>query len=477
MNYDVDLAIIGAGSAGLLAAEVAPKLAVKAALIERSRLGGDCLWTGCVPSKALLASAKAAHTIRHADKYGLPATDLQIDTAQVWRRMRDIQDDIAATDDSPDKYRQLGVEVIFGEAMIEDAHSVRVAERTLTARYILLCTGSRPAVPPIEGLEETGFLTSESLFSLERAPRSLIIMGAGPIGVEMAQAMNRLGVETTLLEQAGRILERDEPSLSALLLEQLRDEGVDVRLNCREHRAGRQDGNKILSARIDGQEHTVCAEEIFIATGRKANVGSLGLESVGVKTGPRGVIVDKNLRSSVPSIYAVGDTAGRYLFTHSAGVEAITALRNMFYPGAKSAPDLIPWATFSDPELAHVGMTSEEATDAHGADRIRVYDWDLQRNDRARVESAPKGKIVVITDTKFKILGAHILAPAASEMIGQFTLAIDRGVPLTPAFRDLVQIYPTFSISFAQLTEEAVYEQLARQPYRALRRLNDLMGG
>lgn len=476
MQYEFDLVIIGGGSAGLLAGQVAPKIGLKAALIERARLGGDCLWTGCVPSKALLASAKAAHTIRHADKYGLPATALKVDTGQVWRRIHDIQESIATTDDSPERYRALGVDVILGDAAVVDQHTVGAGERTVTARYILICTGSRPAAPPIEGLEEIGYLTSESIFELEHAPASLVILGAGPIGVEIAQAMNRLGVKTTLLEMAGRILERDEPSLSERLLQNLRDEGVEVLLNCQVRRATMGDSGKVLQAVVDGEEREYCAEEIFVATGRKANIESLGLERVGVQTGPRGIVVDKTLRSTVKSIYAVGDCAGRFLFTHSAGAETTTVIRNMFYPGSRNAPELIPWATFSDPELAHVGMTSEEAQAAYGKDGVRVFDRDFEQNDRARTESATPGSMVVVTDAKLKIVGAHILAPAASEMIGQFTLAIDQGVRLTPPLRDLVQVFPTFSTSIPQLTEEAVYAQLARPLYRGLRRISQVFG-
>ena len=476
MAYEFDLAIVGGGAAGLLAAEIAPQIGLKAALIERSRLGGDCLWTGCVPSKALLASAKAAHTIRHADRYGLPPADLQLDTAKVWQRIRELQESIATTDDDPERYRRLGVDVVFGEATLADEHTVRAGERTLSAKYILICTGSRPAAPPIDGLEETGYLTSETIFQLDRAPESIVIVGAGPIGVEMAQGLNRLGVKVTLLDLLPRILERDEPALSETLLRILRDEGVEVHLNCREHRVSRRDGRKVVNAVVDGEEHELCADEILIAAGRTANIDALGLDGIGVKTGPRGIVVDAKLRSSVPSVYAVGDAAGRYLFTHSAGAETTTVIRNMFYPGSKSAPDLIPWATFTDPELAHVGMTADEARKAHGEANVRVFQWDFQRNDRARVDSAGPGLMVVVTDSGYKILGAHILAPAAGEMIGQFTIAMEQGIPLMPAFRDIIQVYPTFSSSIPQLTQDAAYEQLAKPLYRGLRRVNDIFG-
>ncbi|MCH8919101.1 MAG: FAD-dependent oxidoreductase [Chloroflexi bacterium] len=476
MKYEFDLIAIGGGSAGLLAAEVTPRLGLKTALVERSRLGGDCLWTGCVPSKTLLASAKAAHTMRHADKYGLPSANVELDTATVWKRLSEVQEAIATTDDNPDRYRELGVEVVIGEGTLVDEHTVRVGERALTARRILLCTGSRPATPPIEGLDEAGFLTSENIFQLERAPRSLLVVGAGPIGVEIAQAMNRLGVKTTVLEVAPRMLARDEPALAEALLGVLLGEGVDVRLNVRLDRASRSEGGKVFHGSIDGEAHTWSAEEIFVAAGRKANIESLGLDRVGVETGPRGIIVDKKLRTSVKSIYAVGDCIGRFLFTHSAGAETATAIRNMFYVGSQSAPELIPWATFTDPELAHVGMTSAEARQKYGETSIRVYEWDLQQNDRARTDAAEAGRVVVVTESNSKILGAHILAPAASEMIGQFTLAIDQGMRLTPAFRNLVQVYPTFSTSIPRLAEEALYEETGKPLFRAARRLNELFG-
>ena len=476
MKYEFDLIVVGGGSAGLLAAEVAPRLGLKTALVERSRLGGDCLWTGCVPSKALLASAKAAHTMRHADKYGLTSTNMELDTSTVWKRISEIQESIATTDDSPDRYRKLGVEVVFGEGTLVDEHTVRVGEQALMARRILLCTGSRPATPPIEGLDEVGFLTNESIFRLERAPRSLLVVGAGPIGVEIAQAMNRLGVKTTVLEVAPRMLARDEPTLAETLLGVLVGEGVEVHLNVQLDRASRSEGGKVFHGSINGEARTWSAEEIFVAAGRKANIESLGLDRVGVETGPRGIVVDTKLRTSVKSIYAVGDSIGRFLFTHSAGAETATAIRNMFYAGSQNAPELIPWATFTDPELAHIGMTSEEARQKYGETSIRIFEWDLQQNDRARTDAAAAGRIMVVTEGNFKILGAHILAPAASEMIGQFTLAIDQGIRLTPAFRNLVQVYPTFATSIPRLTEEVLYEDAGKLIFRAARRLNELFG-
>ncbi|HEV8573614.1 MAG TPA: FAD-dependent oxidoreductase [Dehalococcoidia bacterium] len=474
MKYDYDVVIIGVGSAGMIAGEVAEKMGVKAALVERHRVGGDCLWTGCVPSKALLASAKVAHTIRHADNYGLSGSEPMVDSATVWQRVRRIQQEIAATDDNPDKYAELGVELIFGEASFEGEHRVRVGDRIVKARYALVCTGSRPAEPQVAGLSDVGYLTSENVFELERAPRSLIVIGGGPIGIELSQAMTRLGVKTTVLQRAGRILERDEPALAEILLARLREEGVNVQL-----------GAEVTSAELDGQDKVIRgrggdkdalwrAEALLAAAGRKPNIESLGLDRVGVKTGPRGIVVDAKLRTSAGWVYAAGDCAGRFLFTHSASAEAVTALRNMFFPGSASPPAIVPWTTFTDPELAHVGMTAEEATKKLGEASVRVYQWDLNHSDRARAEGATEGRIIAVTDAKFKLLGAHILAPAAGEMLCQFTLALNHGLRLTPDFGNLVQVYPTFSTSVSQLAAEATYGQLQKPFLQTLRKINGL---
>src|SRR5207249_536363 len=352
----------------MIAGEVAAKIGVKAALAERHRVGGDCLWTGCVPSKALLASAKAAHTIRHADKYGLAPAENEPHTASVWRRIRDIQKEIASTDDNPDKYAEMGVDLLWGDASFEGEHRIRVGERVVTSQWALICTGSRPAAPAIDGLEEIGYLTSESVFELERAPRSLIIIGGGPIGVEMAQAMTRLGVRTTVLQRAGRILERDEPALAGILLHKLRDEGVDAQLGAELASAGREGAEKVVRGRAEGEEKEWRAEEVLVAAGRTPNIENLGLETVGIKSGPRGIVVDHKLRTGAAWVYAAGDCAGRYLFTHSAAAEAVTALRNMFFPGSATALAVVAWTTFTDPELAHVGMTADEARKKLGKD-------------------------------------------------------------------------------------------------------------
>jgi pyruvate/2-oxoglutarate dehydrogenase complex dihydrolipoamide dehydrogenase (E3) component len=464
-----DLVIVGMGSGGMVAAEFASTLGLRVAVVERARVGGDCLWTGCVPSKALLASAKAAHTIRHADRYGLGASAPVVDLPAVWRRIRDVQAQIATTDDDPARYRDMGLEIVFGHARVTGPNEVTVdGTRIMRTRFVLLCTGSRPIEPPIPGLHAHGFLTSERLFDIESPPRSVVMIGGGPIAVEMAQAFVRLGIETTVLQKGDGILPRDERSLVSILQERLRAEGVDLRLGANATEVRLVDGRKLVRAEIagDGNERRmieVGAEEILVAAGRRPNVDDLGLEAVGVETGVRGVPVDSRGRTSVKTVYAVGDIAGRHLFTHSAGYEGVRAVRDMFFPGRGDVDDLIPWCTFTDPELAHVGITSSEAEERHGDD-ARVWRMDLVHNDRARADGAADGAIVLVT-VKDEVVGAHILSAAAGELIHEPALAIRHGMKLSD-LASLVHVYPTVGTSVGMLAAESAFEKA--QKYRWL---------
>jgi pyruvate/2-oxoglutarate dehydrogenase complex dihydrolipoamide dehydrogenase (E3) component len=452
-----DLIIVGMGSAGMVAAEFAPKLGIKVACVERDRVGGDCLWTGCVPSKALLASAKAAHTMRHADAYGLTAVQPRIDTARVWARIHAIQRELAATDDDPERFRAEGVDVLHGAARLTSPTTVRVGDDDHEARFVLLATGSRPATPPIAGLAEAGHLTSERIFELDRAPASVVMLGAGPISIELAQALVRLGVPVTVLERAPRVLEREEPELAERLVTRLRAEGVKLVLDVHADRVTvGEDGSKTVHA----GERSWTAAEIFVGAGRAPNVEGLGLEQVGVRVGRRGVEVDGRLRTSVKSIYAAGDVAGRHLFTHSAGYEAARAVRNMFLPASSGAEYLVPWCTFTDPELAHAGLTEAQARAEHGDDNVRVWRQDLSHSDRARADSAAGGEIRIVT-AKGRIVGAHALAPSAGELIGELALAIDQELKITE-LASLVHVYPTISLAIQQIAGEAAYASAQR---------------
>jgi pyruvate/2-oxoglutarate dehydrogenase complex dihydrolipoamide dehydrogenase (E3) component len=445
------------GSAGMVAAEFAPKLGVKVACVERDRVGGDCLWTGCVPSKALLASAKAAHTMRHAGAYGLEPVEPVVDTARVWARIHAIRRELASSDDDPERFRALGVDVLHGSARLTSPTTVRVGHDDHVTRHILLATGSRPATPPIDGLAEAGHLSSQTIFELDRAPASFVMIGAGPICIELAQALVRLGVPVTVLERAPTLLEREEPELAQRLATMLRADGVKLVLGVQIDRVSvGADGAKTVHA----GERSWTAAEIFVGAGRAPNVEGLGLEDVGVRVGARGVEVDARLRTSVRSIYAAGDVAGRHRFTHSAGYESARAVRNMFLPASSGGDYLVPWCTFTDPELAHVGLTEAQARREHGSDDVRVWRQDLSHSDRARAESASGGEIRIVTAKK-RIVGAHALAPGAGELIGELALAIDRKLKLTD-LASVVHVYPTISLAIQQIAGEAAYASAQR---------------
>jgi pyruvate/2-oxoglutarate dehydrogenase complex dihydrolipoamide dehydrogenase (E3) component len=294
---------------------------------------------------------------------------------------------------------------------------------------------------------------------VEAAPRSLVAIGGGPICVEMSQAFHRLGIETHTLQKGPGILPRDEPSLVEVLVDKLREEGLDLAFNVETERVTVENGTKVVHGTEDGEPKTWRGEQILLGVGRHPNVEGLGLEDLGIDTTRRGVTIDQRSRTTVPSVYAVGDLGGRYLFTHSAGYEAVRAIRDMFFPGKGKFTNFVPWCTFTDPELAHAGMTPAEAAEEYGDD-VEVWRQDLEHSDRARVESADDGAIIVVTHKK-RVVGAHILAPAAGEMIHELGLAMQEGLKFDEV-ASLIHVYPTVSIGIGQLAGEAAFESAQR---------------
>lgn len=467
-----DLVIVGMGSGGMVAAEFAATLDLSVAVVERNRVGGDCLWTGCVPSKALLAAGKVAHHMRTADEFGIAAVEPTVSRAAVWERIRKVQHAIASGDDDPSRFVAMGIDLVAGTARLVAPDRVAVAlrdggETELETRYVLLCTGSRPAIPSIPGLTEVGYVTSEDLFELEDPPASFVNIGGGPIAVEMVQGFTRLGIATTLLQKGPRILPRDEPALVDLLVASLRAEGVDLRFEVDTERVTLENGRKVVYGSENGTAKRWEADELLVAVGRQPNVEGLGLEGLGILTGPSGVVVDDRMRTNVASVYAAGDLAGRYLFTHSAAYEGVRAVRDMFFPGRGKVTAGVPWCTFTDPELAHAGLTESEARARHGDD-VQVWRQDLSHNDRAQADGAARGAIVCIT-AKGKVVGAHILAPAAGEMIHEFALAIERGMKLAD-LASFVHVYPTVGTAIGQLAGEAAFEKAEKLRWLVKRR-------
>ena len=459
-----DLVIVGLGSAGMVAAEFASTLPIKVAAVERDRVGGDCLWTGCVPSKALLAAGKVAHAMRTAGEFGIAPVEPEVDTAKVLERIRAVQERIARSDDAPERFTDdLGIDLYHGPARLTSPTTVEVGGPSpcrMSARYILLCTGSRPVEPPVPGLAEAGFLTSESIWDIERAPRSIVALGGGPIAIEMAQGLRRLGLEVTVLQRGDRILPRDEPELVERLVAVLREEGVDLRLGVEAERVTVEDGLKVVHTSDGGR---VAAEEIVVGVGRSPNVEGLGLEELGIEVGGKGVVVDASLRTSVDNVYAAGDVAGRWLFTHAAAFEGVRAVRNMFFPLRAKDDYGVPWCTFTDPELAHAGLTEAEARERFGDDDVETHRRTLEHSDRARADGSDAGEIKVVTH-KGRVVGAHALAASAGELIHEPALAIDQGLRLAD-LGSLIHVYPTLATEVGRLGGDAAFDAAQRYTF------------
>lgn len=435
-----DICIIGAGSAGLSVAAGAAQMGARTVLIEAGRMGGDCLNTGCVPSKALLAAAKAAQDAREAKNFGVFAANLSIDYAVAQRHVRQTIEAIAPHD-SVERFTGLGCTVIQARARFIDGRTVEAGDKKVRARRFVIATGSRAAVPPILGLANIPYLTNENLFENAVAPTRLLVIGAGPIGCEMAQAHRRLGAEVILIDM-GPMLPKDDPEAVAVVRARFRAEGVELFEHAKILRAERRGDNVALVVASGTGECWIDGSHLLVAAGRKANVENLGLEAAGVKYSPSGVDTDARLRSSNRRIYAAGDVAGGYQFTHLAAYHAGIVLRNaLFRLPAKAAPKAMPWVTYTEPELAQVGLTEAQAKAAHGDD-LRVLRAEFADNDRARAEKAAAGFVKAMVGRRGVILGCTIVGPDAGDLIQPWVLAMSQGLKIG-ALASMIAPYPT----------------------------------
>jgi pyruvate/2-oxoglutarate dehydrogenase complex dihydrolipoamide dehydrogenase (E3) component len=438
-----DICVIGGGSGGLSVAAAAAAFGVPVVLIERNKMGGDCLNTGCVPSKALLAAANRAEAMRTATPFGVTAPTVDVDFAKVQGHVQHVIGAIAPTD-SAERFGGLGVRVIKGHAKFKDRRTVVVGDDyEIRARRFVIAAGSTPARPPIPGLDEGPYLTNETIFDLTERPDRLIIVGAGPIGLEMAQAFRRLGSAVTVLEVATP-LAKDDPECAAIVLNQLDREGIVIRNGVNVTRVNHAKGRVSVMFAGAGGEETVEGHSLLVATGRRPITDGLDLEAAGIKYDRSGIRVNKRLKTSNRRVYAIGDcAAGQLQFTHAANYHAGLVIRNaLFRLRVKVNNDRVPWVTYTEPELAQTGLTEAQARARNL--KFRVLRWPYHDNDRAQAERETHGHIKVITGSKGNILGATIVGARAGELIAMWTLAIAQGLNIR-AIAGIVLPYPTLS--------------------------------
>jgi len=457
MSSKHDLVIIGGGVGGLVTASVAGQLGLDVVLIEREKnLGGDCLHYGCVPSKTLIRSAKVAHTVGQASRFGIKANSGSTDLAAVMERVQAVVSQIQQHDD-PERFRSYGIDVRFGEASFCDPHTVMVEGQTIKARRFVIATGSQPTIPPIPGLENVAYLTNESVFQVKALPNRLAVIGGGPIGTELAQAFARLGSQVTLIEGGPRLLPKDDPNLTTQLREHLEAEGLSVHVNTNVSHARSHNDETILTLDRETGGEDQSFDQILVATGRRANTRSINPDAAGLHLNADGTLkVDGRLRTNQRHIYALGDCVGPYPFTHMAEYQAGIIISNaVFRLPRKVDYTTVPWVTYTDPELAHVGMTTAVANE-RGL-HYELATFPVADVDRAIAEGSTTGELRLLIH-RGRIIGASLLAPQAGEIIHELALAIGERIPLR-RLASMVHAYPTL----AQISKRAAGGYYAHQ--------------
>lgn len=448
-----DLIVIGGGSAGLVAAGGAATLGAKVALIEKNLLGGDCLYTGCVPSKALIRSAKFASDMKRAKDFGFQIKDFSFQEnkfSSITNRVQKVIKDIEPHD-APEVFEKMGVEVIFATPKFLNSNEIEIKlkesgeTKILKSKRFCISTGSSPAVPPIPGLKETGFITNEEIFHLKDLPKRLIVLGAGAIGAEMAQAFQRFGAEVTLIEMADRVLSKEDAEVSAFVEKVFQDEGIKIFKRTKAVKVHNNDQKeKVVTVETNGKTFEIIADEVLVALGRKPNLKGLELEKAGVKFDEKKIETDEYLRTSAKNIFAAGDVTAHFQFTHTADYEAQIVIQNsfLFFPFTKKTDfRVVPWATFTEPEVARVGLTEKEAKEKFGD--VKIIKVNFEENDRAHAEGETEGFAKIILKGK-KIVGAHIVGLRAGELIHEFVLAMKLNLTLTD-LNKAIHVYPTLS--------------------------------
>lgn len=470
-----DVIIIGGGPAGMVASKILVAFGKKVAIVEKGKMGGDCTHTGCVPSKTLLKSAKAYHDAKNLSKYGLKSSKIDIDTSGVMKHVRSVVDEIY-THETPEEFAKFGITVIQGIAKFKNSKEIDVGGTTYYSDKFIVATGSSPLIPKIDGLKEVKYLTNENIFNLQKIPESMIIIGTGAIGVEMATAFNRLGCKVFLLSRGDGILKTNDEELSNTLLQNLIDEGVTFVPNVQFKKVEALDGGVKLYVKQGEVEDTLISEKILIATGRAANV-NLDLNNAGVDFDHKGVKVNEYLQTSAPNIYAMGDVSSKYKFTHIAEQEAIVAASNIGLPIKKKINyDGLGWCVYSDPEFAQIGLTPKEAFSKYST-KVSTYKFEYKSSDRGYTDVDKIGMIKVSVLENGQIVGASILGSRAGELIHQLQLAKTFGISFDKLSK-MVYLYPTYSDIIKQPAKQFYINKLMNNPaLKILRSLKAIFKG
>jgi pyruvate/2-oxoglutarate dehydrogenase complex dihydrolipoamide dehydrogenase (E3) component len=471
MSETYDLIVIGGGSAGLVAACGAGILGAKVAIIEKNKLGGDCLYTGCVPSKTLIRSAKFASDMKNASDYGFEISNFGFKDdsfKSITNRVQDVID-IIEEHDRPEVFEDMGAEVIFGTPKFISKNEIEVElkdsneKRIMKAKRFCISTGSSPNIPPIEGLKETGFITNEDVFELKDLPKELIILGGGAIGCELGQSFARFGSKVTIVEMSEHIMSHEDTEVSKFMEDVFEKEGIELKTNFKAVKVEKKDNRKIVHIeKEEGTKEQIEADEILVSLGRKPNTDKLNLEKADVETEKGKLKVDEYLRTTNKSIYAAGDVNGKFQFTHMADYEAQIVLKNcfIFYPFTTKADySIVPWTTFTEPEVARVGMIEKEAVKKYG-DEIEIYKVPFTENDRAYAEGNPEGFAKLVLKGN-KILGVTIVAIHAGELLSEFTVAMTHGLSITE-LNSAIHVYPTLAKITQALGTEKTIEGLKK---------------
>ncbi|MFP8488915.1 dihydrolipoyl dehydrogenase family protein [Gracilimonas sp. Q87] len=458
-KYDYDMIAIGGGAAGLTASGIAANFGAKTMMVEADRLGGDCTWTGCIPSKTLLKAGKVAKQIRQAGKFGLIDGEPDIDFNKVMQHVDDVRKAVYVDADRPEIFEEMGIKVVFGKASFADPYTIEIKLsngqlETVSSKKFIIATGAKPFIPDISGLDEVNYLTNESLFEIEDLPKDLIIIGGGPIGTEMSQAFVNLGSGVTVIDMAPNILANDDPELVDILKAVLEQQGVKYELEASIQKI--EQGEKSLKVHFirDGEAKVIDGDALLMATGRRANIADLNLKAAGVETENGNILVNESCQTNQRHIYAAGDVTGRYQFTHmSDHMAKVAATKSLlkFFP-MKIEKNMVSWVTFTDPELAHVGKTEQQLKEA--GLKFEVYRFPYSKIDRAITDGETTGLIKIYAKKlSGKILGASAVGAHAGEIISEYALAIKNGVSMR-GIADTIHPYPSWGLGARRAADQ-----------------------